>query len=533
MNRSSTTRLCVPILVRDHDQAVADAARAAEAGADMVELRIDRMTDAAAVARLVKAVRLPVIATCRAAAEGGESTLGDAERLTLLLAAGEAGASYLDIEWAAVQANQWAGPQQPRDRRPGWIYSAHDFETRPTKLTQLVADLADAPCDVAKVVWRARSVRDNLEAFEILLGRTKPSIALCMGDAGAISRLLAPKFGAFLTFATLDAASGTAPGQPTVESLKQTFRWDAQRADTKVYGVVGSPVGHSMSPAIHNASFEAIGFDGVYVPLLVEPSYESFKAFMETFVPFDALHLSGLSITIPHKENALRYLTEKGATIDPLATRIGAINTIVIDRADGNALCGFSSDHAAILDSITAALGIDRAALAGYRVAVLGAGGTGRTAVAALAECGATVVVYNRTFERAAALADEFSGHSGKVVAAKFDKLCDSCCQIFINTTSVGMTPNVDASPIDGTGLEFNASHLVFDTIYTPQDTKLLTAARAAGAKTIGGAEMFVRQAAAQFEAFTGIAAPTASMRQVLNERLGLSRPQMNADKRG
>ena len=514
------TRLCVPVVVDTATQAIADAARAAELGADLVELRIDRMTDANAVAELVKAVRVPTIVTCRSADEGGQSSLSDAERLTLLFAAGEAGASYLDVELAAVKDNGWAGLRKPRDQRPGWIYSSHDFVTRPPNLTGTVADLAEAPCDVAKVVWQARSVRDTLEAFEILQNRAKPTIALCMGEAGVISRLLARKFGAFLTFAALDGTAGTAPGQPAVSEIKRVYRWDAQNAATKVFGVVGAPVSHSMSPAIHNAAFEAVGFDGVYVPLRVEPSYEAFKAFMETFVACEPLHLSGLSVTIPHKENALRYLREKGATIDPLAERIGALNTIVIDRASGLTLRGFSSDHAAILDSITAALGISRGALADRRIAVLGAGGTGRTAVAALAECGATVVVYNRTFERASALAAEFNGRQGKVVAAKFEKLCDSCCDIFINTTSVGMTPNVGASPIDGTGLAFDASQLVFDTIYTPQETKLLVAARAAGAKTIGGAEMFVRQAAAQFAAFTGIAAPTGLMRRVLDEKL-------------
>ncbi|MGC4032765.1 MAG: type I 3-dehydroquinate dehydratase [Tepidisphaeraceae bacterium] len=515
------TRLCVPIVVKDVARAIADAAKAAEVGADLVELRIDDMTDADAVASLVKAVALPAVVTCRSPAEGGTSALPDAQRLGLLIAAAEAGASYVDIEWATVSENGWLGPKAPRSKRAGWIYSSHDFETRPAKLTGLVADLAESACDVSKIVWRARSVRDNLEAFEILLAKHKPTVAICMGEAGLISRVLAKKFGALLTFAPLDASGSTAPGQVPVAAVKSLYRWDAQKPDTKVYGVVGSPVGHSMSPAIHNASFDAIGFDGVYVPLLVEPGYESFKAFMETFVPFDALHLSGLSVTIPHKENALRYLKEKGGAVDPLAERIGAVNTIVIDRANGRALSGFSSDHAAILDSITAALGITRDDLAGKRVAVLGAGGTGRTAVAGLAECGATVVVYNRTMERAEALAAEFNGRRGKVVAAKFEKLCDSCCEIFINTTSVGMTPNVDASPIDGTGLELNSSHLVFDTIYTPETTKLLATAKAAGAKTIGGAEMFVRQAAAQFEAWTCQPAPRDLMRRVLDNRLG------------
>jgi shikimate dehydrogenase len=284
-----------------------------------------------------------------------------------------------------------------------------------------------------------------------------------------------------------------------------------------------------MSPAIHNAGFAQVGHDGVYLPLLVNEGYESFKAFLETFLLFRPLHLSGLSVTIPHKENALRYLKEKGAEIDPLAESIGALNTIVIERrqtgsaiASGqvNTLRGFSTDYAAILDSITAALKITREELKNYRVAVIGAGGTGRTAVAALAHYGATVVVYNRTRGRADALALEFNGRTGKVVAADVAKLCDSCCQVYVNTTSVGMHPRADASPLDGHDLKLTPDHLVFDTIYNPIETKLLRQARAAGAKTVSGVEMFVRQAAGQFEAWTQKPAPTDLMRQVVEARL-------------
>jgi 3-dehydroquinate dehydratase/shikimate dehydrogenase len=288
-----------------------------------------------------------------------------------------------------------------------------------------------------------------------------------------------------------------------------------------VYGVVGSPIAHSMSPAIHNAAFDETGYDGVYLPLFVNEGYESFKAFMESFVPFDALDLSGLSITIPHKENALRYLQEKGAEIEPLALTIGAVNTIVIDRSTpGTKLRGFSSDYAAILDSITAKLNITREDLANYRVAVIGAGGTGRTAVAALAHFGATVVVYNRTLERAQLLADEFTGKSGKVVAAKMEKLCDSCCQIYLNTTSVGMHPNINESPVGDAIPQWTSDTVVFDSVYNPMQTKYLQQAQDAGAKTIGGVEMFVRQAAAQFQAWTGKAAPIETMRSVITNRL-------------
>src|SRR5206468_7183882 len=143
-------------------------------------------------------------------------------------------------------------------------------------------------------------------------------IALCMGEAGLISRVLAKKFGGFLTFASLKNESATAPGQVTIHDMKQLYRWDAIGPKTKVYGVVASPVMHSMSPAIHNAAFERVGFDGVYLPMLVQPGYESFKAFMESFLNFPPIDLSGLSITLPHKENALRYLKEKGAQIELL-----------------------------------------------------------------------------------------------------------------------------------------------------------------------------------------------------------------------
>jgi 3-dehydroquinate dehydratase / shikimate dehydrogenase len=193
----------------------------------------------------------------------------------------------------------------------------------------------------------------------------------------------------------------------------------------------------------------------------------------------------------------------------------------VIDRSGREPkLRGFSTDYAAILDSITSKMGITREELENYRVAVIGAGGTGRTAVAALAHYGATVVVYNRTKERADALANEFDGRSGKVVSARLEKLCDSCCHIFINTTSVGMHPKVDESPIGDRPPKFEPETVVFDTIYNPMKTKLLEQAEAAGAKTIGGVEMFVRQAAGQFQAWTGKEAPTKVMREVIEKRL-------------
>jgi shikimate dehydrogenase len=278
-----------------------------------------------------------------------------------------------------------------------------------------------------------------------------------------------------------------------------------------------------MSPAIHNAAFTAIGYDGVYLPMLVEPDYQSFKAFVDGFLAFEELNFSGLSVTIPHKENALRYLRENSADVEELAVRIGAVNTIAISR-DGRtpSFQGQNTDYAAILDSITAEMKITRDNLADLRIAILGAGGTARAAVAALAHYDANVILSNRTHDRAQALADEFSGGRGKISAVSLDELLHANFDVFINTTSIGMHPNISESPLGDRRPPFSSKTVVFDTIYNPIKTKLLTQAEAMGARTISGVEMFVRQAAAQFETWTGKPAPQQVMRRVIADRLGL-----------
>jgi 3-dehydroquinate dehydratase/shikimate dehydrogenase len=360
------TRLCVPIIVDSDIVAMQRTALlAAEAGADLLELRLDEFpaSDSTALAMLrgfLRTAPLPCILTCRPTWEGGRSKLDDRERFALLNDLSKHQAAYIDLEFAAVSSVDLTMMRLPV------ILSSHDFDGRPDRLTNRILEMNAVPAEVTKIAWKARTIRDNLEAFELLGMRQRPTIALCMGEAGLISRVLAKKFGAFLTFVSFDRGHESAPGQITIADMKRLYRWDALNPRTKVFGVVGSPIAHSMSPAIHNAAFEQIGFDGIYLPLLVNEGYESFKAFMESFLAFKPLDLSGLSITIPHKENALRFLKERGAEVEELAQRIGAVNTILIEN-DGS-LRGRNTDYAAILDSITSALNITREQLAGYRI---------------------------------------------------------------------------------------------------------------------------------------------------------------------
>lgn len=530
------THLAVAVMVHSLDHGLTAAAHAAAQGADLVEFRIDQFTDdAEAVVQLVERSALPCVITCRLASEGGLFDGDEQTRISLLerIGLGVRQPAYIDIELAAYQSSANLRqkvnlvvdhPGQVRPTSTGLILSTHDFEKRPIDLYQRIeAMAASAACRVIKVAWMSRSLRDNIEAFEIVLQRAKPTIALCMGESGLASRVLAKKFGALLTFAALDAGSGTASGQPTVADLKTRYRWDAIDAETRVFGVIGYPVSHSMSPAIHNGGFDRTGFNGVYLPMPIPPEYEHFKATVISWLDMAPLHFSGASVTIPHKQNLLKFVRDAGGEVEPLAQQIGAANTLVVrDGNDFSRLYACNTDYAAALDSVCAALQCKREDMAGRRVAVIGAGGAARAIAAGFAHYGATIVIYNRTLANAENLAAAFTEDRGKVVPARLEKLCDSCCEIYINCTSVGMHPNIDDSPIESNKPEkgWGPGTVVFDTVYNPAETRLLREARADGCTTIPGTEMFVRQGAAQFEQWTGQKAPVENFAEVIAEQL-------------
>ncbi len=547
------TRLAVAIMVRSLDQAHAAAAVAAEHGADLVEYRVDTFTDdLPALTALVERSALPCIVTCRPTWEGGEYGGDEAMRLAVFehACAGARRPAYLDVELVAYERSAdfrsridavVDHPDEPATRDTGLIVSSHDFTSRPRDLYQRVTRIASIPtCRIVKVAWMARSLRDNIEAFELQASRVKPTIALCMGEHGLPSRVLAKKFGAFLTFAApapgiasqipQGAATSvarapsvpnnqpTAPGQPTLNELKSFYRWDTITPHTRVFGVVGHPVGHSMSPAIHNAGFDATGFDGVYLPMPIEPSYESFKATILTWLDHKPLHFRGASVTIPHKANLLRFVEERGGQVEPLAKRIGAANTLTVH--DDGSLTATNTDYAAALDAVCDSLGIDREGLADRQVAVIGAGGAARAIVAGYAQYGSNVTIFNRTADKAQGLAESFQDQPGDVTASPLDALHDAPFDVLINCTPIGMHPETDDSPLPDGAQSFGNGVVVFDTIYNPIQTRLLRDAQAAGCTTITGVEMFVRQAADQFKAWTQHDAPTDVFRNVVTARL-------------
>ncbi|MFW6153898.1 MAG: shikimate dehydrogenase, partial [Planctomycetota bacterium] len=441
-----------------------------------------------------------------------------AERAAIATTAARLGARWVDVELAELDAAAGLLASDPvRDGRTAVIVSSHDFDGRPADLDQRLAAMERSPGHVNKVAFAAAGPEDAWAAFDVLQTDGKPTIALAMGAAGVASRILARKVGAFGTFAALDAAGASAPGQPTIDELRGLYRWEAIGPETTVFGVVGCPVGHSMSPAIHNAAFAADGIDAVYVPLRVEPDAEAFNRFINAVLQRPWTDLIGLSVTIPHKHHAFERVGAEN--VDGLSRAIGAINTVLFTGDADRPLAGINTDYAAALDALVDTMGCQREDLRGRTVAVLGAGGAARAIVAALAYYGAETTVYNRTVARAEALAAEFDSPDGPVRAAGLERLDRLGADVVINCTPVGMHPKVDACPLpDATRLA--PGTVVFDTIYNPVTTQLLRRAADAGCVTVSGVEMFVNQAVAQYTWWTQLDAPREVMRKVVLDRL-------------
>jgi shikimate dehydrogenase len=276
----------------------------------------------------------------------------------------------------------------------------------------------------------------------------------------------------------------------------------------RLYGVIGWPLGHSMSPAIHTAAFEALGLPYVYRMFPVPAEAAAFEAFLARCANAP-VPVGGCSVTIPHKENALAWLKQTGGQVDPLAARIGAVNTLAFSDAGA---FGSNTDCQAAVAAIASAVG-GQAALAGKAALVLGAGGAGRAVVFGLIDAGCRVSLADVDAGRAAALAaDSGATHVPMDAVGRIET------DILANASPVGMHPNVAASPVPAAALR--EGMVVFDVVYNPLRTRLLREAEAAGCRTVAGIEMFVGQAVAQCQLWTGRPAPRDVMRRVVLERL-------------
>ena len=488
------TRLCVSLTEKDTDAMLA-AMRALPPEVTLAELRLDAM-DSCDLERLCAGRDRAIVVTNRAARQGGLRRQDEAARLESLRHAARLGAEFVDVELDA------AGQLGPLPPETGRIVSHHDFNGTPPDLDALLGRITAAGADVAKIAVTARDMADVPPVLDLLrrrAGRTQ-LIALSMGEEGVATRVLAPKFGAFLTYASLAQGNEAAPGQVPYRHMIEMYRCPRIGPATGVYGVVANPVAHSMSPAIHNAAFAAAGIDAVYLPFKVNDP----AAFLQGFEP---LGLRGLSVTIPHKEAMLPLMDD----VDETAASIGAVNTVLV--AEGRRR-GINTDVAAAAAAIAAAArraGMET--LEGRPVLIVGAGGAGRAIAYGLRARGARLTIANRTVSRAERLAGELGA-----AWCGLDRMAETPADVLVNATSRGMWPRVDDTPVPTEMLR--EGMVVFDSVYNPILTRLLREAEAAGCVTAPGLEWFVNQAAAQFEFWTGAPAPRQVMHSVVRQRL-------------
>jgi 3-dehydroquinate dehydratase/shikimate dehydrogenase len=455
------------------------------ADADLLELRLDSVSDPD-LAGALAGRRRPVIVTCRPAWEGGGFKGSEEERRRLLTDALALGAEYVDLEWRAHFDDLLA---RTGGRRI--VLSAHDFRSMPRGLAELARAMRATGAEVVKIAAQANALRDCLPLLELgrNMGQQGRMVLIAMGERGLASRVLAGRFGSAWTYAGTVGEVGQL--RPCV--LLDDYRFRALSAVTDVYGVVGSPVSHSVSPAMHNAAFRAGGIDAVYLPL---PAVD-----VDDFITFArGIGLKGASVTIPFKVPLFERVDEACTA----AHRIGAINTIRV--VDGRWL-GANTDAAGFLQPLQ-----DRGvSVRGMRAAILGAGGSARAVAIALATSGAVVSVHARSQARAEAVAMLASGGAGAWPPEP------GSWDLLINCTPIGMHPRVDETPLP---LEALTGRLVYDLVYNPPATRLLREAAASGIATIGGMDMLVAQAHEQFQGWIGTRPPPGVMRTAAEQGL-------------
>ncbi|KAJ6434335.1 hypothetical protein OIU84_017946 [Salix udensis] len=490
--------VCAPLMARSAEQMVVDMQSAKAQGADAVEVRldfIDSFQPSHDLETIIRNKPLPVIIVYRPRWEGGQYEGDEHTRLGALRLAHDLGADYIDVELKV--ASDLVGEVKNKHQAGGKvIVSSYLNGATPSKedLGHLVARMQATGADIIKVVSNADDITELERIFHLLSRSEVPVVAYSLGERGLISQLLSPKFGGAFVYGAMEGNS--IPGLPTLDNLRETYKVENINSDTKVFGLVSKPVSHSKGPILHNSTFRHANYNGIYVPMFVDDLKEFFEVYTSP-------EFAGYSVGFPYKEAVVQFCDE----VHPLAKSIGAVNTIIRKPGDGK-LIGYNTDCegsiAAIEDALKEQKSINGASLnsplAGKQFVVAGAGGAGRAIAVGAKSRGARVIIFDIDLARAESLAQVVSGE-----AQHFESLAHFQPEngaILANATPIGMHPSTDRIPVAEATL--GSYHLVFDAVYTPRKTRLLKDADAAGAITVSGVEMFLRQAIGQFNLFTG-----------------------------
>jgi 3-dehydroquinate dehydratase / shikimate dehydrogenase len=493
----SLPRICIALGLPDVPTLLDHARREAEAGETFLEFRLDFLDQPHKGAEAIKDFleQFPdciLLATCRRHQNHGKFNGSIEDQLNVLELAVCKGAHAIDVEIETAEVSQ-DRLHQFRGRTQ-IIVSYHNYEATPPMDTVL-GRVMRVPADAYKVVSTARKPSDNLRVLAAAKALPKHKlIVLAMGELGFPTRVLSPVFGGVYTYAAPMCASGTAAGQVSAHSLRHLYRVEKLGKSAHIYGVIADPVRHSISPAVHNRAFQSRRLDAVYLPFLVSPTY------LRDFFGFAAkLPLSGFSVTIPHKQKIIRYLD----VVDPLAKRIGAVNTVWRKAGKWR---GTNTDAAGVTGPLAKLLRLPKAS-----VLIVGNGGAARGAACALYDAGAKITLVGRNADRVRAL----SKICGAEALGK-EQLNGRHFDAVVHATPLGMFPHVNECFFNG----HIPADVVFDMVYNPLETMLIRNAREQGKMVIPGLDMFLEQAARQFEVWTGESAPRPVMMKAAIEAL-------------
>ena len=456
-----------------------------------VELRLDWLKSDSERRRFLAWLRrhrprkAVLVATCRRREGGGLFADSVQDELYWLAQAAEAGCLWCDLEVETLcklprkSIRQYSLPRRI-------LLSIHDFDGTPP-LNASLGNRLRANVDAIKIAGTPRTLVESV-GFLRHAAKLPNCVAVPMGEAALPARLLALREGSALAYAPV--AASTAPGQVSLQETKHLYRAHALNRRSQVFGVIGEPIAHSLSPLLHNTAFVEQKINAVYLPFLVKDLRDFLKAAPD-------FGLRGFSVTIPHKQTILRHLHD----CDRLSADIGAVNTVVV-RRDGS-LYGCNTDYVGVLSSLEKKLTLPKS-----QVLILGAGGSARAAAFALSRAGASVSICARREPAARELARAVGGQ-----ALPRRALRTKSFDAVLNATPVGMHPHATISPLAPGELH---CRIVMDLIYRPERTQLLKLAAQKRIATVSGIEMFLAQGIAQWELWMKRPAPRKAMRRAV-----------------
>lgn len=498
-------KICISVCAETIDE-LKKKLKLAESLADIIEVRFDyiKLDQTLKTFAFLVSKKL-LLLTYRPKKQGGKTEIDNTDRTAFWETYVRNGSLDYKKFWIDLEYDLKSEIENLKFQK---IISFHDFNSVPENIGSIFEKLSSNNVDISKIAIATNEITDSLAVWKLLekaKSENKQLIPIAMGEAGKWTRILGLAFGSPITYASLESGNESAPGQISAKDLTEVYRVKELDEQTEIYGIIGNPVSHSMSPYMHNAAFKHHDLNAVYIPFEVGNLNEFIKRMVRPETREIDWNLKGFSVTIPHKETIMKHLD----FIDEDAAKIGAVNTVkIIDRR----LCGFNTDAHGFIEPLRNSYGD----LKDANVGIIGNGGAARACVYALKKYEANVTIFARNVVKAETLAKEFDVNLESIENLK-PKIENQ--NILVNTTPLGTVGALE-NQTPATAEQIKNLHLAYDLVYNPFETLFMHEAKSVDVPTIGGLAMLVAQGMKQFEIWTDLKAPMQIMSRAALQRL-------------